>query len=96
MTCERRYYSVEDTMMTVYFLCCTFYQSTFPLFLIVSQEVIAAVGRVRSQEPNENNNEIPPHAKLTITSTAVRRLQRAEHDLRRKKSHALAQPCPPM
>ena len=49
MTCERRYYYVEDTMMIVYFLCCAFYQSTLPHALIASQEVMHAVGGVRSQ-----------------------------------------------
>ena len=49
MTRERRYYDVEDTMMIVHFLCCAFYQSTLPRALIVSQEVMHAVGGVRSQ-----------------------------------------------
>ena len=49
MTCERRYYYVEDTMMIVYFLCCAYYQSTLPYALIASQEVMHAVGGVRSQ-----------------------------------------------
>ena len=49
MICERRYYYVEDAMMIVYFLICDFFQSTFPRALIVAQEVMHAVGRVRSQ-----------------------------------------------
>ena len=49
ITCERRYYYVEDAMMIVYFLICDFFQSTFPRALIVAQEVMHAVGRVRSQ-----------------------------------------------
>ena len=48
-TRERRYYYVEETMMIVYFLCCAFYESTLPHALIVSQEVMHAVGGVRSQ-----------------------------------------------
>ena len=36
-------------MTIVNFLCCAFYQSGLPRALIVSQEVIRAVNRVRSQ-----------------------------------------------
>ena len=79
MTCERRYYYVEDTMAIVYLLCCAFYQSTFPRALIVSQEVMHAIGRVRSKDRNENNNEIPPPSKHTATSSTVtRQLQRTQ------------------
>ena len=77
MTCARRYNYVEEKMMIVYFLCCAFCHSTFLRVLIVSQEVFHAVGRVRSQETNENNNEISPHNHIhssTSTATYSRRL----------------------
>ena len=35
--------------MIVYFLCCAYYQSTLPHALIALQEVMHAVGGVRSQ-----------------------------------------------
>ena len=46
-------------MMIVYFLCFTFCQLTFPHVLIVSQEVMHAVGRVRLQEKNKKQQRNP-------------------------------------
>ena len=49
MAYEKRYYYVKNTMMTVCFLRCAFYQTTLLRGLIVLHEVMHVVGRVRSQ-----------------------------------------------
>ena len=88
--------------MIMRFLCCEFYQSTFPPALIVSREVMHAVGRVRSQFRNENNDQISPpskHHHILHSNTPTARYSRqvrTREDLRRKMSHALPQGRSPL
>ena len=83
-------------MMIEPFWFCAFCQSTSRRVLIVSQEVVHAVCRVRLQETNENNDKIPPQSNHTTTSPVAHWLRRTRDYLQEYRSQGLPQARPPL